>query len=385
MKARTISLNSLKRRKAKSFFIICGLTVGIATIIALFTAINTMESNMDKQLDEYGANIVIFPKSDSLSLSYGNITFPGISFNLNELEEKDIEKIRNIKNKENINIVAPKLIGVIPLGNKEALLAGVDFESESRLKKWWKIDGDFPQDGNEILVGSLASEKFNLNKGEDVEVNGFKLKVTGIIKETGSQDDKIIFSDLKTSQKILDKKGSINMIEVSAWCYSCPIEEIVSQIKTVLPNGEVSAIKQTIESKMATITVFKSFSFNISIILLLIGSLIVGISVMSSVDERTKEIGIFRAIGFRKRHVIGIILFEISILSLIGGVVGYLIGMATSSLIVKQIFTSSVTITFQPELLLLSIILSQAVGLTSGLIPALKASKMDPWEALRHI
>ena len=132
MKARTISLNSLKRRKAKSFFIICGLTVGIATIIALFTAINTMESNMDKQLDEYGANIVIFPKSDSLSLSYGNITFPGISFNLNELEEKDIEKIRNIKNKENINIVAPKLIGVIPLGNKEALLAGVDFESESR-------------------------------------------------------------------------------------------------------------------------------------------------------------------------------------------------------------------------------------------------------------
>ena len=106
---------------------------------------------------------------------------------------------------------------------------------------------------------------------------------------------------------------------------------------------------------------------------------------MSSVDERTKEIGIFRAIGFRKRHVIGIILFEISILSLIGGVVGYLIGMATSSLIVKQIFTSSVTITFQPELLLLSIILSQAVGLTSGLIPALKASKMDPWEALRHI
>ena len=89
MKARTISLNSLKRRKAKSFFIICGLTVGIATIIALFTAINTMESNMDKQLDEYGANIVIFPKSDSLSLSYGNITFPGISFNLNELEENE--------------------------------------------------------------------------------------------------------------------------------------------------------------------------------------------------------------------------------------------------------------------------------------------------------
>jgi putative ABC transport system permease protein len=212
------------------------------------------------------------------------------------------------------------------------------------------------------------------------------VKITGILEETGSQDDFLIFADLKLVQETVKKPGALSLIEVSAFCNTCPIEEIVRQISKELPHAKVTAIKQTLQTKMEALDHFKKFSVGISAIVLLIGGLIVFTNMMAAVNERKREIGIFRAIGFRKSHVIRIIFLESLIVGVIAGVLGYALGLGFSQLL-GPIITGlkGGKWYFDPVLAMGAILLSSLIGVLSSAYPAIHASKMDPTEALRAL
>jgi putative ABC transport system permease protein len=131
---------------------------------------------------------------------------------------------------------------------------------------------------------------------------------------------------------------------------------------------------------------FKKFSVGISVIVLLIGGLIVFTNMMASVNERGREIGIFRAIGFRKSHVIKIVFSEAFIVGLIGGVTGYVLGLGVSY-VLGPIITGikGGGILFDPVLAVGVVFLSVTMGILSSIYPALHASKMDPTTALRAL
>jgi putative ABC transport system permease protein len=386
MRLRDISINNLRRRKSKVLFLILGLTIGITTIVTLISITRMMNQDISNKLDEFGANILVIPRSNDLSLSYGGLNIGGVSVDTQALSDSDIPKIRKIEVKENISIVSPKLIGVVELDGKKILLTGVLFQEESRLKKWWKVHGTIPKSRNEVLLGNEVAVKLFKSTNDDLTINGKKVRISGILDETGSQDDFLIFGDLAYVQEVLKKPGVLSLIEVSAFCISCPIEEIVGQISKVLPHAKVTAIKQTLQTKMEALNHFKKFSVSISIIVLLVGGLIVFTNMMASVNERKREIGIFRAIGFRKSHVIRIIFLEAFIVGLIGGVTGYLLGLGASRLlgpIVTGIKGGGVFV--DPVLAVGVVFLSVAMGILSSIYPAIHASKMDPTAALRAL
>jgi putative ABC transport system permease protein len=386
MRLRDISINNLRRRKSKVLFLILGLTIGITTIVTLISITRMMNQDISNKLDEFGANILVIPRSNDLSLSYGGLNIGGVSVDTQALSDSDIPKIRKIEVKENISIVSPKLIGVVELDGKKILLTGVLFQEESRLKKWWKVHGTIPKIRNEVLLGNEVAVKLFKSTNDDLTINGKKVRISGILDETGSQDDFLIFGDLAYVQEVLKKPGVLSLIEVSAFCISCPIEEIVGQISKVLPHAKVTAIKQTLQTKMEALNHFKKFSVSISIIVLLVGGLIVFTNMMASVNERKREIGIFRAIGFRKSHVIRIIFLEAFIVGLIGGVTGYLLGLGASRLlgpIVTGIKGGGVFV--DPVLAVGVVFLSVAMGILSSIYPAIHASEMDPTAALRAL
>jgi len=153
-----------------------------------------------------------------------------------------------------------------------------------------------------------------------------------------------------------------------------------------LPHAKVTAIKQTLQTKMEALDHFKKFSIGISIVVLLIGGLIVFTNMMASVNERKREIGIFRAIGFRKSHVVRIIFLEALVIGLISGIMGYLLGLGGSQLI-GPIITGMKggKMHIDPVLAMGVIFLSAIIGILSSAYPALHASKMDPTEALRAL
>ncbi len=385
MRLSHISLSNLKRRKGKTLFLALGLLIGIATVVTLLSITQAMKEDINKKLDEFGANIVIVPKSDNLSLSYGGVTISSVSSEVKELSEEDAAKIRTIKNKENINIVAPKLLGAVDAEGKRALLVGVLFPDELKLKKWWEWKGKKPSNSNDLILGSEAAKKLRKKISEKLRINGEEFRVVAVLKETGSQEDGLIFADLKETQKLLGKPGSISLIEVAAWCYSCPIEEIVRQTSQVLPQAKVSAVKQVVQSKMYTLEMFSQFSIVLSLVVLFIGSLIVLTTMMSSVNERTREIGIFRAIGYRKSHIMKIILLEALVVSLASGLLGYLLGTSTAKLLAPKVAGLSVAIGWNPLLVIGAVGLAILIGLLGSLYPAWRASHLDPAQALRFI
>lgn len=385
MKLHDISLNSLWRRKTRMLFLLIGLTIAISTVVILVNVSRAMNADIAKKLDEYGANILIVPDSDELSLSYGGITVSGLSVDQKELNDQDIQKIRTIKNKENISIVAPKLLSVAEVRAKPVMVVGVDFDSETALKKWWKIIGVKPGNEWEAIIGSEVKQKLNLGLNQTIQLNGETFKIAGILEETGSQDDGLIFIDLKKAQSLFNKPASVSLIEVAALCYDCPIEEIVAQTSEKLPGAKVTAIRQSIETKMETMHRFEHFSLGISVVILVIGALIAFTTMSASVNERKKEIGVFRSIGFRQRHIMQIIFLEALILSGIAGLAGYLLGWFVAVNAGPLVGAETLTIPADSAMLLLALGLSVLTGIGATVHPAIKAARLDPTVALRAL
>ncbi len=386
MRLKDISINNLRRRRGKVFFLILGLTIGITTVVTLISVTRMMNEDISKKLDEFGANILIIPRSDDLSLSYGGMNIGGVSIDAQTLKDSDVPKIRQIEVWENISTVSPKLIGVVEIEGKKVSLMGVQFGEELRLKKWWKIHGAEPKNREEILLGNEVAVRLFKSAGDTLSISGKAVKIAGVLDETGSQDDFLIFSDLTFVQEVMKKPRGLSLIEVSAFCNTCPIEEIVRQISDKLPHAKVTAIKQTLQTKMEALDHFKKFSVGISIIVLLIGSLIVFTNMMASVNERKREIGIFRAIGFRKSHVIRIIFLEALIVGSIAGIVGYALGLGVSQIIGPMVTgMKGGKIFIDPLLAVGAILLSSLIGILSSAYPAIHASKMDPTTALRAL
>ena len=386
MRLKDISINNLRRRKGKVFFLILGLTIGITTVVTLISITRMMNEDISKKLDEFGANILIIPRSDDLSISYGGMSIGGVAIDTQTLKDSDIPKIRQIEVRENISTISPKLIGVMEIEGKKVALMGIQFQEEIRLKKWWKIHGSIPKTREEVLLGNEVAVRLFKSTGETLPINGKPVRISGVLDETGSQDDFLIFGDLAFIQEAMKKPGALSLIEVSAFCNTCPIEEIVRQISKQLPHAKVTAIKQTLQTKMEALDHFKKFSIGISIIVLLIGSLIVFTNMMASVNERKREIGIFRAIGFRKSHIVRIIFLEALIVGVVAGVIGYGLGLGFSQFLGPALTGIKAGRVFiDPLLAAGAIFLSALIGILSSAYPAIQASKMDPTTALRSL
>jgi len=368
------------------------LLLAVASFVTLYVVSENVNKNVAENLDEFGANMLITPKSDGLNLSYGGVAITGVTIENSSLSYNDIAKIKSIKNKDNLRIIAPKLFNSIKvqyldgIGEINVVAAGVNFKDEVRLKKWWRVIGNYPSQENEILMGSEASKLLEMKLNQKTSLNGEEFLVSGILEETGSQDDGLIFLDLKKSQELFNKKNELSLIEIAARCYDCPIEEIVRQTSSKLPGAKVTAIKQTIESKMTAIHRFEHFSLGISAVILVISLLIVFTNVNASVNERTKEIGIFMSVGFRRWHIIKIILLEVLIASFSAGVIGFFIGIAGAKIITPILsMDDSITINFSYSLLLLSAGMAVTAGLLASVLPALKAARLDPTVAFRSL
>lgn len=386
MNLHNIAINNLKRRKAKMAFLTIGLMVGIATIVTLVTLTKSMSSDIERKMDEFGANILITPRSNDLSMAYGGISLGGISFDQKEIKEEDLARISTIQNSRNISAISPKVLGGVKVADRDVLLVGVDFDNELRMKQWWQIFGDAPKTDTEVLLGSEAARALNVMSGDEILLNEEKFKVSGVLDQTGSQDDALIFAPLKKAQLLLGKEGKITLVEVAALCSGCPIGDMVVQIAEKLPDAKVSAIQQVVESRLHALDQFRRFAYGMAAVVVFIGALIVFVTMMGSVNERTTEIGVFRAIGFRKGHIMKIILLEALLVSLFAGLLGYASGMGAAKLALpvlaegnNALLAWDFTVTFG------SVALSVVVGVLASLYPALHASKMDPTEALRAL
>jgi len=385
LKLYNISINNLKRRKGKMIFLVLGLAIGIGTIVTMLSMTESMTLDIEERLDRFGANIVMVPKSENLSLTYGGINVGGVSYEVKEFAEADLSRIREIKDSRNLGAVAPKIIGAVEVDGRKVMLMGANLEVELPLKTWWHLEGNPPVNDKEVILGPEAAMALGLDIGDSFQVNGQDFIVSALLAPTGGPEDSIIIGDLHRVQNVLGKEGKISLVEIAAFCRDCPIDEMVLQIAGQFPDAKVTALKQAVMSKMQSIELLKTFSYGIAALVIFIGSLLVFVSMMGSVNERTREIGIFRAIGFRRGHVMQIILLEAIVVGLIGGIAGFLFGSGLARVVLPFVIPESSSPAMNMQMGIIAIALAVALSLLASLWPAHKGSSLDPSEALRAL
>jgi putative ABC transport system permease protein len=381
----TIIISSLKRQKGKKIFLLASMVLGFTTIMSLYYYVDSQKQEIESQFDEYGANIVITPKSDSLSLTYGGVNLSGIVTAIEEIDRDEVSKIWTIQNKKNLRAVSPKLIGVESVsvrGNEETvLLVGVDLVEESKIKAWWQVDGRYPAIEGEVLAGIEAARKLELFVGDLVYIHDTQMRVTGILNATGSQDDSALIAPLADMERIFDKKGKISIVEVSALCSDCPIDEMVAQISGVMPNAQVRAIRQVMDQRMIIVGKIERLVFTISGILICLCGLLIFTTVSGSITERKKEIGIFRAIGFSSGFIMRIVLGEYLFLGIGAGLAGIFATTLFAFFALPGL--SGVTgVRFDAGVLGIGFLALIALGISASFLPARRAANIDPVQSI---
>jgi len=303
----------------------------------------------------------------------------------------DTKVMEHVTATAGIDLATPILVAQLPdqQRGKIDLIYGVDMSVLSAIKPGWEIAGKIPEQDNEILLGYEVAQHEKLQPGDQFSTGGrANLLVSGIVGLTGSQDDAFVYLPIKTAQKLLDHPAAATAIGVKV-TDPTQMVEITDALTAAVPGIQIVTMGEVMNSISNLAASARALSLAIVLIAILISAVGVMNSILMAVFERTQEIGMMRAVGASRWDIFRIILEETTILSLSGGLVGILISILGSRMIeafvrsVMPFVPSGNLISFDPVVAAGSVLFIFIIGLCAGIYPALKASKINPVEAIK--
>lgn len=384
MRLADIAFRNLKVRWTRTLFLVCGMALGVATVVALAALTGALRAQLRADLESAGARVVVAPQAERLSLSYRGVAVASaLSFSAPNLPPDTLARIGRLAERFRIGVVAPKLVRAQRIGVDQWPVVGVDFAAEKRLNPHWEVTGRMPSGPREVLLGHRAAQGLKALPGGILTLAGQEYTVAGILAETGSQEDPAVFMPLSSLAEMVGRRDSVSLVELVVARNAVP--EVVSALRQALPGTRVTAVKGEEEARREVVERFARASALTTLLVVVFGALIIGTAMMASVRERTREIGIFRAIGYRQTHIRRIILTEAMVVSAAGGALGYLAGMVAALGAGPLIAGTTVRVVWDPLGAVAAVGFALLVGLGAGLYPALKAARLDPATALRFV
>jgi putative ABC transport system permease protein len=256
---------------------------------------------------------------------------------------------------------------------------------EMLLRTWWMVEqGNYISGANDVLAGASASELLGLKPGNEVSVGNASFMVTGILEATGSNDDYQLFVSLSTLQQATGKEGKISSIDIRALCNACPVEIIADAINGAIPGMRAVAVKQVAETEMGMLERINRLMYALAGITLVIGAFGVMNTMMTSVHERIKDIGIMRAVGSSQRQIIAMFLEEAVIVGLLGGVFGYVAGSLLAYAIGPLIFEGT-AVSWVALYFPVSLAVAVLVAVLATSYPAYRATRIRVADSFRAL
>mgnify|MGYP003965570855 CR=1 FL=1 len=394
--------SSLKRRKLRSWLTLVGILIGITAVITLISLGEGIRGAVTSQFDFLNPEVLTI-RADGITMAPPGT---GVSNPLQEKYLKDIQKIKGVdlaigriienaqikfngRSHFSIAISFPKN------GDKDIIKKIVQLEIE----KGNMLDSS---DIYRIVVGSDYSKSDMFGKAvelrDELEIEGKKFKVKGILEKKGSfiVDHSVIINE-DPLKDLYNHEDTYELIVVKVESES-EIAQVKERLERYLrkerdvDEGEedftVSSPEETLKSLDSTLFGIQLFIYLIAAISILVGGIGIANTMYTSVLERTRDIGVMKAIGAKDSQITVLFLLESGLLGLVGGIVGIIFGASTSIILAKigNKFLSEglIQINLPLEFILATLIFSFLVGLISGIVPAIKASKLKPIDALRY-
>jgi putative ABC transport system permease protein len=393
MRLHSLVLKDISRRKTKLLVAVLGVVVASAAIVAVASTFSAATDSLYEESDNFGANIIVRPEVKTIPLVAGSTSMGSLFTGENYIEESEIPRIYTIMESSKLSVVAPRLYGVAELGNASVVIMGVDPEEERKLNSWWKVQGNWiSSEGSGqtgVMVGSDIATPLGLTEGSLLTLRSGNISmdvlVAGVIESTGGSEgeDAYVILPLAASQQLLGREGKVSSLEVRALCNSCPVEEISMQIEEKFPGLEARSMSQIVRNELAVVEHTRSSAMAVSVITLLVSTLTVASTMLASVNEKLKEIGIMRAIGASNTQIVSMLFFEGAIIGAVGGIIGFVIGTIVSSVAAPLL----VQVTPSPMWPILLPVTGVCVltGMFASLLPAKRALGIDPAEVLRTV
>jgi len=380
----TLPIRNLKRKLPRTLIMLVVFTIGILSMVAINRVSRVVGDGLEKKLNQFGANILVYPVTDNLHLSYGGFELGSLSYEVRYLSESKVEgAIRNIELSKNISAIAPKLVAPEKVGGTPVMVVGVNWGEEMKIKEHWMLHGAVPDGPSSLLAGGSVAESLGLKHGSSVTIGKSKFSVSGVIGKTGSEDDNVIFMDIHQLQRITDKKGLVNFVEVSALCSACPIEDIVKQISGGLPGVDIRTVQSQVMQRMSAVGFVTRLAGAVSLVIIFTASFMIALFMIASVNERKREIGVLRSLGYSRLSVFTVFCFEALMIGSAAGVLGYVSGYFASFKALEILKIAEDTkLGFAPVQFLLTFLIVTAVSMAASALPAWKATRIEPSEAL---
>ncbi len=399
-----ISINSLKVNKMRSALTSLGIIIGVSAVIIMLAVGNGASANVQKNIELMGSNL--------LTVRSASAKTGGVHMGMGSrptLTLKDAEAIK--KNVRGLEAAAAASSGTQQLtyGNQNWSTTVYGVEPEYLYVKNYEIElgrkftRDEEKNGSKVAVlgSTVVSELFGdvnpINK--TIRIGNVPFRVIGILKEKGSmgpmdQDDLLFIPILTAQKKVFGTEfpGSVKMIVVK--CQNADVVSLAEQDITELliqrhrigknqeNDFEIRNSAEFQERIKSTTATFSILLFSIASVSLLVGGIGIMNIMLVSVTERTKEIGIRMAIGARASDIRWQFLIESLLLSVIGGIIGVVVGIIGAKSV--EMFSTELNISISTFSILLSLGFSGLVGIAFGYYPAYKASLLKPIDALRY-
>lgn len=414
---------SFKIRRKRMMLAILSVTMGALLIASMLNIYRNIEEEMSKQLKAYGPNIIVVPKGSALRLEVGGIPLkpPDAS---SYLDEGDLFKIKKVFWKYNIADFAPVLNAFADINDEKVPIIGtyfnktIDVPGEAfksvttgikNLYPWLEVEGKWTSDDDlsSAMIGREIAGKYNLNVGDSITINyenkPFTFVLSGIIRG-GFTEENTIYIPLGKAQQIIGKPGAVSKIEVSSYIvpddalakkdrseltqdefikwYCTPyIDAIAYQLEEVIDNGDAVPIAQIASAQGNLLKKITMMMLFLTSLTLFISALGVAATMTASVFERRKEIGIMMGVGANSRQIITIFAIEMMFVALIGGAMGYVIGLGLSYVISNVVF--NVSFTFDISLLPITLASAMLITFIGSFVPVRSAVKINPVVMLR--
>ncbi len=403
IEAMQIAWRAIKANKSRGILTTLGIIIGIVAVVTTMTAANGLANNFKESISAVGSDVLYVSKMPWIFT--GNFFELRNRPNLSYRDSKKLEK----------HLLSARAVNASTGTNRDVKYRSNVLEAVTVIgttDKYTLVNDGLPEYGRFILPVDVQYKKMVCVIGEEVKRNLFNnidpinkkikigwydFRIIGVMEKRGSAGfyggpnfDNQIFVPITTFEKYFGGRNRNYTISVKA-----PSQEAMVDFKYELI-GEMRKIRKlppTAKDNFAinTMDTLIDAYHNVMGIIVMIGLLITGISlfvggigVMNvmfiSVTERTREIGIRKAIGAKRRSILTQFLMESSAICLIGGIIGVMLSFGTASLIDKFLLPASVS----PFIVLIALVISIATGVVSGIIPAMRAAKLNPIDALSY-
>ncbi len=395
-----LALRNLRSRHLRSWLTILGIVIGVFLIISMFSLSEGMKESLMRQLRMMGGDLIFVMPGDIKDMM---VTFLG-GVELSDEDIRVMERTRGVG-----TVVVFPYAGEVTRHEgttKITFLAGVAWNKATSVLRedmgYRTAEGDFPKSGRrEVMIGNLVPKEIfpGIKVGDEITIKGRKLKVAGILMSIGSkQDDSMIILDLEDFRAVTGKREGVQMAVIKP-NPNFEVKEVVRNIEVALEETRKRRVGE--DSPSFSVITGETWSGLVENVMGIIQMVIIafasiaivvgGIGIMNtmftSVRERTREIGIMKAVGAKNSAILAIFLMESGIIGIIGGVGGTVLGIILAKAVeiygqYHPVFYISASV--GPDLVAFGLIFSFLVGGLSGFFPARHAARLKPVDALRR-